>query len=558
MMNNAKKVGILALSAAMLAGCGGSSSNSKSTTFRFASDTDILSMDTDVATDGTSFDAIHAITDGLEIFDAKGNTAAGIAKSYDVNKKKTVYTFHLRDANWVDYNGKKYAKVTANDFVYGWQRILKNAGEYAYMMGSQGANIKNADKLMELGTKATQKQLNTLGVKAKDDKTLVVTLASPVPFFIDLLTFPCFYPVNQKFVESKGKEYASSYKDLLSNSAFIMTGWTKGKSATFVKNKSYWDASKVKLQSMKWQLGLDAKSAAASFDAGNLDYAPLTSAIVDKYKKSKSYYTYTDGFLHYLDMNINHYGKNTKSSPTVQKALKNKNIRKALSLAINRQELCTKILKDGSTESNGFVPKGLCKSPKGVDYRADVKEDYTSYNLKEAQKAFDKGMKEIGAKSLTLSVLYGTDEISMKDVAVYVQSCWSKLKGLKLNMVATVKQDRVNNREPKGDFEISVTRWGPDYADPTTYLNLCMTGNAQNRGQWSNKKYDAIMAKVQTESNLQKRWDLMKKAEKIAMEDYAKIPLFDKGGAALKNTKVKGLVHKSAGVPYTFEWITMD
>ena len=125
MMNNAKKVGILALSAAMLAGCGGSSSNSKSTTFRFASDTDILSMDTDVATDGTSFDAIHAITDGLEIFDAKGNTAAGIAKSYDVNKKKTVYTFHLRDANWVDYNGKKYAKVTANDFVYGWQRILK-------------------------------------------------------------------------------------------------------------------------------------------------------------------------------------------------------------------------------------------------------------------------------------------------------------------------------------------------------------------------------------------------------------------------------------------------
>ncbi len=543
-MNTAKKVVALTLSAAMLAGCG-SSSSSATKTFNFAADTDISSLDSTVATDGTSFDAIHAFTDGLEIVNEKGQTAPGIAKSYDVSKDKKTYTFHLRDTNWVDYSGKKYAKVTANDFVYSWQRIIKNAGEYAYMLGSGGANLVNADKLIAKGAKASKAELNTLGVKAKDDQTLVVTLASPVPFFIGLMTFACYYPINEKFAESKGKNYAATYKDVLTNGAFRMTAWTKGKSCDYTKNTSYWDKSVVKLDGMKWQLAVDPKSAAASFDAGNLDYAPLTSSLVDKYKNNKAFYTYQDGFLHYLMPNL----KN--------KALANKNIRKGLSLALNREELCSKILKDGSTESNGFVPKGLSKSPKGVDFRADVKEDYTKYDLKEAQKAFDKGLKELGKKSIELSILYGTDEIAMKDVAVFTQSCWSKLKGLKLNMVATVKQDRVNTREPKGEFDISVTRWGPDYADPTTYLNICTTGNSFNRGKWSNKEYDKLCEKIRTESNLTKRWDMMKKAEKILMEDYGEIPLFDKGGCALKSTKVKGLVHMSAGVPYTFAFIDM-
>lgn len=551
-MNTAKKVGALALSAVMattLAGCG-SSSGGTADTFRFASDTDILSMDSSVGTDGTSFDAIHAITDGLETVNEKGLTAPGIAKSYKVSKDKKTYTFNLRKTTWVDSEGKKYADVTAKDFVFAWQHIIKGAGEYAYMLGSSAANVKNADKLIDLGSKASQAQLNTLGVKADGKYKLVVTLAAPVPFFVDLMTFPCYFPLNEKFVEKAGKNYATKPQYLLSNGAFRMTKWVKGKTATFAKNTSYWDAGKVSLKTMEWQLGIDPKSGAASFDAGKLDYAPLTSSLIDKYKNSKDLYTYHDGFLHYLEPNIGNHAKN--------KDLANKNIRKGLSLALNRKELCDKILKDGSTPSKGFIPVGLCKSPKGVDFRKDVGVSYTKYDLKEAQAAFNKGLKQLHKKSISLDILYGTDEAAMKDVAVYVQSNWAKLKGLKLNMVATVKQDRVNNREPKGDFQISVTRWGPDYADPTTYLNLCETGNTFNRGGYSNKKFDALMKKIRKEGNLQKRWDYMKEAEKIAMEDYAKIPLFDKGGSALKSTKVSGLVHMSFGVPYTFKYIKVS
>jgi oligopeptide transport system substrate-binding protein len=185
----------------MLAGCG-SSSKSNSNTFRYATETDIMSMDPTIGTDGTSMDAMHAVTDGLEIFDRNGKTVAGIAKSYDVSKDRKTYTFHLRkNVKWVDYQGKTVGTLTAKDFVYAWHRIIKNAGEYAYMLGSSAANIKNADALIKKGTKVTTKELNTLGVKAKDNYTLVVTLEEQVPFFISLMTFGCFYPEYQKYVE---------------------------------------------------------------------------------------------------------------------------------------------------------------------------------------------------------------------------------------------------------------------------------------------------------------------------------------------------------------------
>lgn len=129
---NVKKVMISGLCLMMLAGCG-SSSQSTSKTFRYATETDIMSMDPTIGTDGTSMDAMNAVTDGLEIFDRNGKTVAGIAKSYDVSKDHKTYTFHLRhNVKWFDYQGKTVGTLTANDFVYAWQRIIKNAGEYAW------------------------------------------------------------------------------------------------------------------------------------------------------------------------------------------------------------------------------------------------------------------------------------------------------------------------------------------------------------------------------------------------------------------------------------------
>ena len=167
-MKTVKVLVAASMAAALLAGCG---SKTDTDTFRFASELDIQGMDSTVVDDGMSFNAIHAITDGLTAVNEKGKTAPAIAKSWDVSDDGKTYTFHLRDAKWS--NGDK---VTANDFVYSWRKIIKDAGNYAYMLGNGGASVKNADALMELGANATDEQMATLGVTAIDDKTLVVEL----------------------------------------------------------------------------------------------------------------------------------------------------------------------------------------------------------------------------------------------------------------------------------------------------------------------------------------------------------------------------------------------
>ena len=526
----------LTTAAGMLAGCG---SKTDTDTFRFANDTDIVGMDSTVVDDAMSFNAITAITDGLTTVDVKGNTIPGIAKSWDVSNNGLTYTFHLRDAKWA--NGDD---VTAQDFVYSWHRIIKNAGNYAYMLGSEGASIKNADSLIDLGTTATDEQLNTLGIKATDDKTVVVDLEKNVPYFVGLMSFPCYFPQNQKFVEKCGKNYATKPEYILGNGAYKMTKWIKGNKATFTKNDKYYDAKSVKTKNLEMYLVQDPKTAAQNFDNGKVDYATINSTLVDKYKGKDTFKAIREGYLAYLICNF-------KADTTA-----NKNLRHALSYAINRKDLCDNILKDGSQPATGFVPAQLCKSPSGKDFREESGK-YTDYDVKKAQEYLDAAKKELGTDTITVDLLYGTDESPMDTMAEYLQGSFTKLKGLKVNMVATVKKDRIYNREEHGTYEIACTRWGPDYADPTTYLNLFLTGNSNNFGKYSNAKVDSLMKQVQTESDLNKRWDLMTQVEKTALDDLAYIPVFEKGAAALKAKNVKGLVHSAVGVPYTFKYVTI-
>ena len=538
-MKTGKTVKVLltaATAAGMLAGCG---SKTDTDTFRFASELDIQGMDSTVVDDGMSFNAIHAITDGLTAVNEKGKTAPAIAKSWDVSDDGKTYTFHLRDAKWT--NGDK---VTANDFVYSWRKIIKDAGNYAYMLGSGGASVKNADALMELGANATDEQMATLGVTAKDDKTLVVELENKVPYFTDLMAFPCYFPQNEKFVEKCGKNYGTKPEYTLSNGAYKMTKWVKGNKATFTKNDKYYDAKTVATKNLEMYLVQDPKTAAQNFDNGKVDYATINSTLVDKYKGKDTFTTFNEGYLFYLQLN---FKNNT---------IANKNVREALAYAINRKDLCENVLKDGSKAATGFVPSQLSTSPAGKDFRDDA-DKYVSYDQKKAQEYLDAAKKELGTDTITVDLLYGTDESPMDTMAEYLQGSFSKLKGLKVNMVATVKKDRIYNRQANGNYQIACTRWGPDYADPTTYLNLFLTGNQNNYGKYSNAKVDSLMKQVQAESDLNKRWDLMTQVEKTALDDLAYIPVFEKGAAALKAKNVKGLVHSAVGVPYTFKYVTI-
>ena len=526
----------LTTAAGMLAGCG---SKTDTDTFRFANDTDIVGMDSTVVDDAMSFNAITAITDGLTTVDVKGNTIPGIAKSWDVSNNGLTYTFHLRDAKWA--NGDD---VTAQDFVYSWHRIIKNAGNYAYMLGSEGASIKNADSLIDLGTTATDEQLNTLGIKAIDDKTVVVDLEKNVPYFVGLMSFPCYFPQNQKFVEKCGKNYATKPEYILGNGAYKMTKWIKGNKATFTKNDKYYDAKSVKTKNLEMYLVQDPKTAAQNFDNGKVDYATINSTLVDKYKGKDTFKAIREGYLAYLICNF-------KADTTA-----NKNLRHALSYAINRKDLCDNILKDGSQPATGFVPAQLCKSPSGKDFREESGK-YTDYDVKKAQEYLDAAKKELGTDTITVDLLYGTDESPMDTFAEYLQGSFTKLKGLKVNMVATVKKDRIYNREASGNFQIACTRWAPDYADPTTFLNVLASSNSNNYGKWENVQYNSLLKQAQNETDVNKRWNELLEAEKVMMDDMPNIPVVQTGTAALQAKNVKGLVHNTVSTPYVFKYVTL-
>ncbi len=526
----------LTTAAGMLAGCG---SKTDTDTFRFANDTDIVGMDSTVVDDAMSFNAITAITDGLTTVDVKGNTIPGIAKSWDVSNNGLTYTFHLRDAKWA--NGDD---VTAQDFVYSWHRIIKNAGNYAYMLGSEGASIKNADSLIDLGTTATDEQLNTLGIKATDDKTVVVDLEKNVPYFVGLMSFPCYFPQNQKFVEKCGKNYATKPEYILGNGAYKMTKWIKGNKATFTKNDKYYDAKSVKTKNLEMYLVQDPKTAAQNFDNGKVDYATINSTLVDKYKGKDTFKAIREGYLAYLICNF-------KADTTA-----NKNLRHALSYAINRKDLCDNILKDGSQPATGFVPAQLCKSPSGKDFREESGK-YVDYDVKKAQEYLDVAKKELGTDTITVDLLYGTDESPMDTFAEYLQGSFTKLKGLKVNMVATVKKDRIYNREASGNFQIACTRWAPDYADPTTFLNVLASSNSNNYGKWENAQYNSLLKQAQNETDVNKRWNELLEAEKVMMDDMPNIPVVQTGTAALQAKNVKGLVHNTVSTPYVFKYVTL-
>ena len=524
-----------------LTGCGGSSGDDI-TTYTYSSELDIKNLDSSDADDGCSLKAIHAVIDGLTKTDKKGNIVNAVAKSEELSEDGLTHTYKLRkDVKWT--NGDP---VTAHDFVYAWQRIFRKKGSYYYMFADGIASIEGAQELsdkIDAGEELTDDDLNSMGVKAIDDYTLEVKTTVRVSFFDELMAFPCFFPINEKFCEKQGDKYGKSAKAILGNGAFTMTNWEPGSVAEFEKNDKYYDAKTVKIDKLVMKLVQDPKVAAQAFEAGETDFAPINSDLVDKYKKDDSFKQINEGYLFYISVNFQNSD------------LANLNVRKAISLAINRKDLCENVLKDGSQAAKGFVPSGLSISPEGKDFR-DEADTYTSYDKKAAQAALDEGLKELGKDQITLRITYGTDESPMDVFATYLQNALSKLDGIKVEMVATTKQDRIYNKQKNGDFDLATTRWGPDYGDPTTYLTLALTDNNNNYGHWSNAEYDSIMGKVNSETDANARWQLMIDAEKILCEDLGYIPVFEKGTATLQNTKVKNLGIKPVGVPYTFEYVS--
>ena len=260
-------------------------------------ETPVESLDPQQATDGTSFEVIADYTDGLMQMDADGQAVNAIAESVDVSDDGLTYTFHLRaDANWS--NGEP---VTANDFVFAWQRAVdpEIASEYSYMLSDIG-QIVNAQEIID-----GAKDKSELGVTAVDDKTLEVKLNVPVSYFLSLMYFPTFYPVNQAFYESVGDTFATSPETTLSNGAFVLDDYQPAATTIHLtKNPDYYDADRVKLPGLNYQVIQDSQQALMSYQSGDLDTTLVNGEQVDQVKDDPAFKAIGAGYLWYISPNI--------------------------------------------------------------------------------------------------------------------------------------------------------------------------------------------------------------------------------------------------------------
>ena len=490
-------------------------------------ETPVESLDPQQATDGTSFEVIADYTDGLMQMDADGQAVNAIAESYDISDDGLTYTFHLRaDANWS--NGDP---VTANDFVFAWQRAVdpEIASEYSYMLSDIG-QIVNAQEIID-GTK----DKSELGVTAVDDKTLEVKLNVPVSYFLSLMYFPTFYPVNQAFYESVGDTFATSPETTLSNGAFVLDDYQPAATAIHLtKNADYYNADSVKLAGLNYQVIQDSQQALMSYQNGDLDTTLVNGEQVDQVKDDPAFAAIGAGYLWYISPNIKEV-----------KELDNLNIRLAITMALNREAITTDVLKDGSAPTFTAVPMDFAAGPDGSDFSADQTkfQDVCRYDAAAAADYWAKGLEELGITELNLTMIHDADDAPIKVAQVVKEQLETTLPGLTVDLQQMPKKERVE-RMQEGEFEIALTRWGPDYADPMTYLGMWITDNSNNYGFWSNAEYDSIIADCttgETAMDPAARWAALYDAEKIVMDEAVIFPLYTQCNAELISTSVSGI-----------------
>lgn len=519
---------VVVVSGIVLVGCGKTSSGVQQTA-TIMEQADISSLDSTMITDVGALETVNNSEEGLYRMKNSTTVTPGIAKAIvKPTNGQTVYTFKLRkNLKWS--NGDA---LTANDFVYSWRRAVnptsKAADAYMFLP------IKNA-KQIENG----KMSVNKLGIQAVNKTTFKVTLSEPTPYFKYLVASVPFLPQDQKVVEKYGSGYGTSSQKAVYDGPFTVQNWsTSSVTWTLKKNPNYWDKQNVKLKTVKFQVAKSPETALSLYQSGKLDNIVLAGQQAAQEKNNKGYLSYASGETDYLAYNYR------------SKAMRNENIRKAISLTINRKSLTQDVLKNGSKVPYGLAPEDISKNPAtGKDFAKDssVKQS-VAYNPTLAKKYWAKGLKQLGVKKLDLKlVCYDVD--AFKNSAEYVQAQAKKyLSGCNINIDVQPKVQAITTMQKKRGYDIGFTNWIASYPDLNEFFQLLNTNNVNNAGNYSNKQYDSVYERANgtDATSLQKRYDDFKKANQIAMKDQAIAALNQGQIARLNRPNLKGVSYAAA------------
>ena len=536
-----KKILLLVMMSVLILACGGSNkggtaggSKKGGSTFTLNLSTEPASIDPQISTDIAGGSVNDLISEGLLKTDKDGKVVAGLAEKWESTPDGLVWTFHLR-------NGMKWSNgdpITAKDFKDAWVRALspETASEYSYMLYP----IKNGEAFNTQKAKAED-----LGIKVIDDKTLEVTLEAPTPYFDDLVTFKTYMPLNEKFFTEAGEAYFTEADKTLSSGPYVLKSWTHDSEMKFERNPNYYDQASIKTDNIVFKLISDNAASFNAFKNDEVDVTVVTVAQAKEFEKDPRLVSSNDGSVWYLLMN------------TKIKELGNAKIRKAILMAVNRDELTQTVLNGSGQAAKTFVPSGIgMKGLAKADFTEEVTTVIPQFNVEEAKKLLAEGLKEVGADKMPQLEMIFNDSGNNKLIAEYVQESLNKNLGIDLQLSAMTFQERVARMKQK-DFDFVLAGWSGDFHDPITYLDLFVTNGGNNHGSYSNARYDELVRTIKSTADPSVRYPAMVELEKIISEDIPVGVLFHRERKYLVNPRVQGLGFRAIGGEYYFGDITV-
>ena len=458
------------------------------------------SLHPQLATDTTSGLILQNTFEGLVTL-VDGEPELTGATDYKISDDLLTYTFTLRDAKWS--NGDA---VTADDYAYAWQFALnpENASEYASILYP----IKGAEAY-NLGEGTAE----DVGIKVIDPKTIEITLEAPTPYFLELIAFKTYYPIHKATAEANPQWYTEA-DDYVSNGAFTLADWQHSGSITLKKNEQYWDAAAVNLSTVNIEMVETESTQITKFDNGEIDFLGTSfgNISLDAIERLKA-----DGKLQIED----YTGVYMYKFNTTDKVMSNANIRKALTLAIDRTSLIKNITKGEQVPALGLVPNSVEGFGEDAGY-------YKDNDIEGAKAALAEGLKELGLSDpseLDITLSFNTSE-AHSAIAQFIQEGWSKNLGINVkldNAEWQVYLDKLSNL----DYQIGRLGWIADYNDSYTFLEQYDSAtNGNNDTGWENPEYTKLLTQSKTETDPAKRLELLLQAEEIFMAELPVAPIY--------------------------------
>ncbi|CAM7634514.1 oligopeptide ABC transporter substrate-binding protein OppA [Citrobacter freundii] len=439
--------------------------------------------------------------EGLLISDVDGKPSPGVAEKWE-NKDFKVWTFHLRkDAKWSDGT-----PVTAQDFVYSWQRLANPNTASPYASYLQYGHIVNIDDII-----AGKKPITDLGVKALDDHTFEVTLSEPVPYFYKLLVHSSVSPVPRAAVEKFGEKWTQP-ANIITNGAYKLKDWVVNERIVLERNTNYWENAKTVINQVTYLPISSEVTDVNRYRSGEIDmtYNNMPIELFQKLKKEIPNEVHVDPYLCTY-----YYEINNQKAP-----FNDVRVRTALKLALDRDIIVNKVKNQGDLPAYSFTPPY-------TDGAKLVEPEWFKWSQEKRNEEAKKLLAEAGytaEKPLTFDLLYNTSDLHKK-LAIAAASIWKKNLGANVKLENQEWKTFLDTRH-QGNYDVSRAGWCADYNEPTSFLNMVLSDSSNNTVHYKSPAFDKLIADTLKVTDEAQRSELYSKAEQQLDKDSAIVPVY--------------------------------